>query len=797
MHRPPDTLAPVEIDEPDHDPFARAPGDVVRVVVAAVVFLGALLVAAIFTNLIRGAEQDLVDLANRVPSPAQRAAVWASQVVTLIGVFPLVVALTIQRRFRVLLMLLAAAGLASAATWAVSQALATEVELPVTNSFLRTIGYPGARDLAVAAAIITVIGPWFTRSWRRTFWGVLAMLAFARIVTGSDPPYDVGVAVSIGWLVASVVLLLFGSPNMRPRGGDIVVALRRIGLDPLSLRMIGTGGAGNTIWLARCADDHVRFLKVFGADQRDADLLVRSWRWLRVRDPAEQRTFSSLRREVEHEALMVLKANDDGIPTARLAGVAEVDPDGMLLALDYVEGRTMDRVPVEEITDQLLQQLWVLVGRLRTHRIAHRDLRPAHVVLRDGTGEIALVDFGAGEVAASDSLLRTDIAELLCSTAVLVGPERAVDAAVGVLGADVIGDALPRLQLLVLTTTTRREVKAVPGLLKALQQEVQTRTGVEQVRYEELARIRPRVLFTWGMFAIALYILLPQLANVSDLWGQIRSAQPGWMAAVVGMTVVTYIGAAVGLIGSVPDPLRFLPVLWAQTAASFVNRLSPASVGGMALNVRFLQKRGVDSAVAVTGVGVNAVAGLIVHLALLAGFIVVAGSNTGGAGFKMPSGTVWLLALAALCLLIGISFAVRPTREALRKRLWPRVRDAVHGLFTLARRPDKLVALFGGSALVTLGYLFALLCSIYAVGGSVPFASAAVVYLAAAAVASAAPTPGGLGALEAALIAGLVQLGLSADTAVSAVFIFRGITFWLPIAPGWYAFTDLQKRDEL
>lgn len=797
MHRPAESAETVEIVEPDHEPFARAPGDVVRVVVAAVVFLTALLVAAIFTNLIRGAEQDLVDLANRVPSPAQRAAVWASQVVTLVGVFPLVVALVARRRFRVLLMLFAAAGLASAATWAVSEALATKVELPVTNSFLRAIGYPGARDLAVAAAIITVISPWFTRSWRRTFWSILVLLAFARIVTGSDPPYDVGVAISIGWLVASVVLLLFGSPNMRPRGDDIVVALRRIGLVPRRLEMVGSGGTGSTIWLARCVDDRVRFLKVFGADQRDADLLVRSWRWLRVRDPAEERAFGSLRREVEHEALMVLKANDDGIPTARLAGVAEVDPDGMLLAFDYVEGRTLDHIPVEEITDELLEQLWVLVGRLRRHGIAHRDLRPAHVVIRDGTGELALVDFGAGEVAASASLLRTDIAELLCSTAVLVGPERAVRAAVRVLGADAVGDALPRLQLLVLTTTTRREVKAVPGLLKALQQEVQQATGVEQVRYEELARIRPRVVLTWGMFTIALYLLLPQLANVSDLWGRIRTAEPAWVAGVVGLTLVTYLGAALGIVGSVPDRVRFLPVLWAQTAASFVNRLSPASVGGMALNVRFLQKRGVDSAVALTGVGVNAAAGLLVHLVLLAVFVVAAGSQTAGPGFEAPSGTVWLLVVAAVLLLVGVGLAIPQSRSTLQTRLWPRVQGAFRGLVALAKRPDKLAALFGGSALVTLGYLGALICAIHAVGGSAPLVSLSAVYLAAAAVASAAPTPGGLGALEAALIAGLGSLGLSPDAAVSAVFIFRGISFWLPIAPGWYAFQDLQRRDEL
>ena len=67
-------------------------------------------------------------------------------------------------------------------------------------------------------------------------------------------------------------------------------------------------------------------------------------------------------------------------------------------------------------------------------------------------------------------------------------------------------------------------------------------------------------------------------------------------------------------------------------------------------------------------------------------------------------------------------------------------------------------------------------------------------YLLASAVASAAPTPGGLGAVEAALIAALVAAGVDNAVAVPAVFLFRLATFWLPIAPGWLAFTALRRQ---
>jgi undecaprenyl-diphosphatase len=71
------------------------------------------------------------------------------------------------------------------------------------------------------------------------------------------------------------------------------------------------------------------------------------------------------------------------------------------------------------------------------------------------------------------------------------------------------------------------------------------------------------------------------------------------------------------------------------------------------------------------------------------------------------------------------------------------------------------------------------------------------IYLAGSAVATAAPTPGGVGALEAALIAGLVAAGMSHTIALPAVFLYRLATFWLPILPGWVCFSWLKRRNYL
>jgi undecaprenyl-diphosphatase len=72
-----------------------------------------------------------------------------------------------------------------------------------------------------------------------------------------------------------------------------------------------------------------------------------------------------------------------------------------------------------------------------------------------------------------------------------------------------------------------------------------------------------------------------------------------------------------------------------------------------------------------------------------------------------------------------------------------------------------------------------------------------VVFLAAQALGQAAPTPGGLGAVEAAMIAAMTTLGLDASVAVPTVFLYRIATFWLPILPGIWALRRLESDGAL
>jgi len=192
----------------------------------------------------------------------------------------------------------------------------------------------------------------------------------------------------------------------------------------------------------------------------------------------------------------------------------------------------------------------------------------------------------------------------------------------------------------------------------------------------------------------------------------------------------------------------------------------------------------------------------VVHVVLLGVFILWAGADAGSAsaidtGISPPSARTTLLVLAALVAIITGAWTIPQSRKLARTKLVPLARDAVKGMGQLARKPRKIVALFGGSLIVTLAFYLALLCSVQAFGGQGTPAQIGVAYLAAFAVATFAPTPGGLGALEVAMITAFQRIGMSAEVAVSSVFLFRVMTFWLPVLPGWITFGFLQRRGDI
>jgi uncharacterized membrane protein YbhN (UPF0104 family) len=498
-----------------------------------------------------------------------------------------------------------------------------------------------------------------------------------------------------------------------------------------------------------------------------------------------------MRRRLERTALQAYAATAAGAPTPQLLAAVQIDEDAALLAFPKISGRTFAEVG-PDLTDSDLDNAWRALRELHDRGITHRTLTSEHL-MRDDHGKIWLLHTDDGAIAASDVAMRLDLAELLCTLSLVTTPNRAVASGQRVLGPLRLVKALGVLQPIALSNDTRKAIRKRKDILVQLRDlliEMSPNPNPEQVEFE---RLRPRMLFTLVAGTVAGYILLTQLAQV-DLPELIAQASWGWAIVALLLSGLTYVAATMALEGFVPERLQFFRTFQAQLAASFATLISPPTLGAVAVNLRYLQRAGVNPALGAASVGVSQVMAFVVHLLLLLGFGVIAGTRQENE-FTPPSWAVFVLVggLIASVILLLLPWS----RKWLTRRIRPIFQQVGPRLLTLVQQPRKLGVGVGGILLLNLGYIICLVACVWAFGGSAPIAAIAVVYLAGATIGQAAPTPGGLGAVEAALSAGLTAAGIPGGIAVSSVLLFRLVTFWLPTIPGWFSFNSLQRNELL
>ena len=775
----------------------RHPGDVIRLIAAALVLAVAAVIGALLPALLRPGKAAIT--AVRPATAAGQVLTGLVQVMIAAAALVLLVAALRHRRFRVMATVAGAFAAAAVLMTGITYLAGPggSAGLPAglrQGSWLAGAGFPDPAVLAGLAAVAVAAAPWLSRPWRRASWATLLLIGAARLITGGLLPMQLVLALAAGVTVGAGLLVAFGVPDRRMGPAGVAAALRAGGVPVSQVTGPLAAAKGSRPFQAAAGDGRALFVKVFGSDQRDADLLYRAWRGIRLRGVGDTRPAVSLLRAVEHEALVAVMAERAGVAVPHVGQVIKAGDGSVLLTMELIPGRSLDGIPAGSITDELAREVWREVGRLHQAQIAHRSLHGSNIMIGQD-GSAVLADFSFAELAATGRQRAIDVAELLTSLAGRIGPDRAVAAAAAAIGAGGVAAAVPLLQPLALSAGTRRAIKGQDALLKRTRAAAIAASGDDADKdLVRLQRVRPRTLLVIAALAGAFYFLLPQIAQVSSSWHALQHANWAWVPVIIGLSALTYVASAIALIGSVPGHVPFGPAVLAQGASSFINRVSPANVGGMALNARFLQKTGTGTPASVAAVGVNALAGAVMHVVLIVVFFALAGHDLTKA-FKLPSGSKILLALAVIIAVIGAVLASRPGRRWTRKQLIPGARSAAGSLRQAAASPVKLGLLFGGSALITLAYIAGLAASVQAFGGGPGLIVIGAVYLAAAALAAAAPTPGGLGAIEAALVAGLTGVGMQPGPAVSAVLLYRLATYWLPVLPGWLCWRSLQHRE--
>jgi glycosyltransferase 2 family protein len=767
----------------------RHPGDVLRVLAGSVVVVAGGLAArhghmfAFDANLFR--------LVNQLPDVVGRPLLAVMQLGALAAV-PTAAAVALAARRPGLARDLALSGglawvLAKLIKALVGEARPVALLHGVVERGLSTgLAYPSGHA-AVAAALATAAGPWLPRPARQVAWWAVWLVALGRLYAGAHLPLDVVGGAALGWAVAAATHLALGAPGGLPSIPALLDGVRAAGIDPVMAYPVGADARGSVPFVIRARGGERWFVKAVGREQRDADLLYKLWRWAAFREVEDETPFVTPKQAVEHEAYLGLLAARAGVRTPAVVTAAPTSDGHMLLIQQHVAGQTLDRLHPARVDDRLLAAVWSEVARLHAAGIAHRDLRRANLLM-DQDGRPWLLDFGFAEAAASRRRLAGDVAELLASLAPLVGAGRAVRAATRALGAEAVAEALPLLQPAALAAATRADLRTRPDLLAELRGQAAAAAGTEPPPLEPLTRVRPRTVALLVAGGFAVHLLLPQVGELGQTLGALQAARWSWLAAAVVLSAASYLSAAAAQLGAVDPPLALGRTTLVQVASSFANRLTAASLDGMGVNVRYLQRAGMDRPSAVGAVAVNTAAGALVHLLglLVATAVLVGHTRLGPA--HLPRGWPALVGLVAALVLGGLALWSPLGR---RRVVAPTLR-AGRGLATVLRRPAKAAQLLGGSAGVTLAQALTLAACLAAVHAQVPLAGTVVVYLAGAAVASVSPTPGGLGAMEAALVAGLTVVGAPVGPAVAGVLSFRLLTFWLPILPGWLAYRALR-----
>jgi len=763
----------------DEHPYRRLTSDLVKLPLAVVlVVLGALRVGSESV-----VEARIEQFFRSLPDNVHPFFDALFAIGSLWGVALVVVAGVVARRFRLAIVL----GAAGALAWYLARFIGLLTAQKSVGSALTGVfngtnagSYP-AVHLAVIAAVVLTAAPYLTRPLRRTGEVLLVVLAVGALTLGVGGPNDVFGAIVLAWAIAAGLHLALGSPAGRPTTAQVAAALAELGFPVESLELSPVQERGFTMMRAQTAGGEVVPVKVYGRDAADTRLVAKAWRFLAYKDSGPTLTFTRL-QQVEHEALCLYAAEKSGVPVPEVVVAGVAGPSAAVLVT-----RLAPTVPLtgdDPELDARLRELWVDVARLRRARIAHGALDLDHVAA--GPSSAVIDDFALASVSAPDVRLDQDVAQFLVASAVLVGERTATDLAVGEVGPETVGRALSYLQKPALSAANRRAVRADKDLLDRLRDSVVEVTGHPPVALTELRRVKPLNIVMFLALVFAVWVILGQIGSVSDLVDTLKTAEWLWLVLGLAFATSTSVAWAFTTIGTVRQQIPLLPATLLQMAVSFANLVATTGAASTLLNIRFLQKQGVEVGPATSSGLVAGASGTVATFGLFIGSGLIVGEElhlsqiggNGGLGRKLL-----LLVVFSAAVVVGVVLVVPKLRRFVRDKVWPQVVASLRNIWDIVTTPRQLFTVLGGAVAANLLTSACLLACLLAYGDRISFVEIIFVNTSAGFLASLVPVPGGVGITEAMLVAGLTAFGVPAEIATATVLTHRLFTAYLP--PIW------------
>ncbi len=740
-----------------------------------------------------------------------------SGIVTLILPAAVVVDLAVRREPRRILEALGAAAVGFALTLVAIFLVKNFGSTSVEDSLTIGVG-PQAKValpayIAGVAALLTVAGRRGTRRTLMLSWNVMWIAIAVAVISSIVTLPAALLTVLLGRLAGLGIRYALGSTTDRAYGDALVDGIKRAGFTPKRLVRADPASSqvtqdldevstalGRTrhgrVYSLLTKENHHLIVVTLDADQHAVGFLTKLWQSARLRG-IDARADVSLRHSAEATALVSHAARGAGVRTARVLGMAQARDSMIVVYQRPLAARPLADIDPADITDEAVDAIWDQVKKSHDAGISHRSLSADTVLVGHdelvGLPTVWLTSWELGEVATTELAKRIDCAQLVAMLAPIVGAQRAVASAFRAMDDAGVEAFAPMLQSIALPRATRHAMRVSATNLGVVRKEIVERLPDADVEPEKIARFGPRTVFTLAAGIVAAYIIFASF-NTEDVVAALRDSNPWWLLAALVWALATFGGAAVALMAFSPVRLPWSRALLAQIAAAYIALAAPAGVGPAALNMRLLTRRKVPAPLAVATVALVQVSAVVVTVVGLIVLSLITGSE--GTLAALPSSSV-LIGVVVTAAVVALAMIVPRVRTWALKRLRPLVRQTWPRLAQVLSQPWRLALGIGGNLLLTVAYVGAFDATLRAFGQHMPLIDVTVLFLLGNAVGAIVPTPGGLGAVEGALTAGLLSAGLPQGIAASVVVLYRLISYWARIPLGYFAMRFLQRKGEL
>jgi glycosyltransferase 2 family protein len=675
----------------------------------------------------------------------------------------------------------AAAAATATVTWIIWEAENGAVARAVTHGKNPTL------FVVDSAYVAFLVGSDMRRRSRWSRWCVVsaAALLLTGLAVNTLTPFAVVIVLFGGLMVGWLVRWLLRAGSVRPATSELKAWLARRGVDIADLSAADPKDQGRLEGTLR--DGTPVDVDLADRDTRGSGLAQQLWALIRLRPVVAGHGLVSSRAQLQQLALASALAERTGVPCPSVRLLEEMQNETLALVMGRPRGKPLDSpVSLETAT-----ALFTSLRSLHNAGLAHRDLRPENLLVTDSSAGFSSLD--AALPGASVLVRRLDLAQMLATLGRLAGPDQAVQALRAGYGPVDEQAIAAVMQPLALAPWGWSAMRSAEGCLTEVRHAL-LGPDTDEVPVARLERFRWRTVLSAVALTIAAYLLIGELSKV-NLLGTLSHTNLGWFAVALAASAVTYFAAAMNLAAFVPKRLSPIRGFLVQLSTAFVGIALPPTVGHVAVNARYLRRQDVDESTIAAAVTLSQLVNVVTTVLLF----VVLGLLTGSglSRFHLVPGTDVLVGLGVIAAAAGILLAIPKTRQQIGRTIWPHLRGVWPRFLDALSHPARLAISAAANLLLTASYLVAFFAALYAVGAHPAILPAAVVYLAGNAVGSAAPTPGGLGGVEAVLAAGLTGLGIPAHEAIPAVLVFRVATFWLPIPAGWLAYLGLERSGTL